>query len=246
MLCPGGSVSQHPLQACCCQHGNYWFLLPLLPQWTHPLLSRVSQCSLLSVWHCLLPWLLLAPAYCWLCLTSFATFALLTYSNQKNSVHGETIGHGHTHEPYVGPIKALAQPSCRAPASPWLPAWDPFAYSYWWIPNSSCPIPRCTSPPSFIGLLNSSFISLAFTHLNFLLRVFAQVVLWLSSVLELIPIICLVGCWHSDEMFHYLHAQANPLMHMFAQQMSIHGSFTLAPGQHVSLTVVPLLNQVLA
>ena len=57
-------------------------------------------------------------------------------------------------------------------------------------------------------------------------------------------IIRLVGRWRSDEMFRYLHAQAYLLMHTFAQQMSIHGSFTLAPGQHVPLTAVPLLNQV--
>jgi hypothetical protein len=25
-----------------------------------------------------------------------ATFALLTYSDQKNVVHGKTVGHGHT------------------------------------------------------------------------------------------------------------------------------------------------------
>jgi hypothetical protein len=57
-------------------------------------------------------------------------------------------------------------------------------------------------------------------------------------------IICLVGHWHSDVMFHYLHPQAYLLMHTFAKQMSIHGAFTLAPGQHVPWTVVPLLNQV--
>jgi hypothetical protein len=50
-------------------------------------------------------------------------------------------------------------------------------------------------------------------------------------------IICLlVSHWHSDEMFHYLHAHAYLLMPTFAQQMSIHESFTLAPGQHVLST----------
>jgi hypothetical protein len=37
-----------------------------------------------------------------------ATFALLTYSYQKNVVHGKTVGHGHTGHPYFGPVQSLA------------------------------------------------------------------------------------------------------------------------------------------
>ena len=37
-----------------------------------------------------------------------STFALLTYTNQKNAVRGETIGHGCMQDPYLGPVKALA------------------------------------------------------------------------------------------------------------------------------------------
>jgi hypothetical protein len=57
-------------------------------------------------------------------------------------------------------------------------------------------------------------------------------------------IIRLVGRWRSDEMFRYLHAQAYPLMHTFAQQMLNAGSFSLLPGQSVPAQAVPLLNQV--
>ena len=42
-------------------------------------------------------------------LLHLATFALLTYSDQKNAVHSETIGHGCTQDSYVGPVKALAR-----------------------------------------------------------------------------------------------------------------------------------------
>ena len=38
-----------------------------------------------------------------------STFALLTYTDQKNAVCGETIGHGRTRDPYLGPVKALAR-----------------------------------------------------------------------------------------------------------------------------------------
>jgi hypothetical protein len=34
-------------------------------------------------------------------------------------------------------------------------------------------------------------------------------------------IIWLIGCWCSDEMLHYLHLQAQPVMHNFATLMML-------------------------
>ncbi len=39
----------------------------------------------------------------------------------------------------------------------------------------------------------------------------------------------LVGCWCSDEMLRYLHMQAQPLMHNFAQRMLAHRQYILHP-----------------
>ena len=43
-------------------------------------------------------------------------------------------------------------------------------------------------------------------------------------------LICIVGRWHSDAMFAYLHAQALPLIHNLARIMVQHGAYTLAAG----------------
>ena len=40
----------------------------------------------------------------------------------------------------------------------------------------------------------------------------------------------LVGRWKSDAMFHYLHAQALPLVRHLAPTMLTHGAFSLLPG----------------
>jgi len=101
--------------------------------------------------------------------------------------------------------------------------------------------PLLTSPNPYATLLLLYFISLASTPT----RAFNLEEPWLFSAPVLIlTSFCVVGHWRSDEMFHYLHAQAFPLMHTFTQQMITHGSFTLAPGQFVPPAVTPLHNQV--
>ena len=42
-------------------------------------------------------------------------------------------------------------------------------------------------------------------------------------------IIRLIGQWRSDEMLHYLHVQAQPLMKTYAQQMLNAGTYALIP-----------------
>jgi hypothetical protein len=42
----------------------------------------------------------------------------------------------------------------------------------------------------------------------------------------------LVGRWHSDAMFRYLHGQALPIIKNLAQTMLLHGCFTLTPGAY--------------
>jgi hypothetical protein len=42
----------------------------------------------------------------------------------------------------------------------------------------------------------------------------------------------LVGRWHSDAMFRYLHAQALPIIKNLANTMLRHGCFTLTPGAY--------------
>jgi len=171
-----------------------------------------------------------------------ASFCLLTYSEQKNAVKGETIGHGRTRDPYLGPVKALARRVEH-------------------LRRHNCP----PETPLHTVLVGSRVRHVRSSDITAALRRSAAVLLPLTGIhpqeisarglrsggaMGLLcaridsDIIRLVGRWRSDEMFRYLHAQAYPLMHTFAQQMTLHGNFSLAPGQDVPATIQPLLNQV--
>ena len=46
-------------------------------------------------------------------------------------------------------------------------------------------------------------------------------------------VIQLVGRWRSESVFHYLHAQALPLVNNLASTILHHGSYTLLPGTDI-------------
>ena len=54
-------------------------------------------------------------------------------------------------------------------------------------------------------------------------------------------VIQLVGCWKSDAVFRYLHAQALPLVANLSSVMLCHGSFTLLPSSNVPLEARPVI-----
>ena len=39
----------------------------------------------------------------------------------------------------------------------------------------------------------------------------------------------LVGYWHSNDMFHYLYVQVEPLMRKYSQLMVTHGNYKFLP-----------------
>ena len=59
--------------------------------------------------------------------------------------------------------------------------------------------------------------------------------MWASGAMALLlaqfnlDMIQLIGWWHSDEMLHYLHVMARPIMQGFAARMVAHGSYMLIP-----------------
>ena len=57
-------------------------------------------------------------------------------------------------------------------------------------------------------------------------------------------IIKLVGRWRSDQMLRYLHLQAYPQMHTFANLMVTGGDFRLLHNQPLPPAALPLLAQV--
>lgn len=171
-----------------------------------------------------------------------ATFALLTYTNQKNAVSGETIGHGRTRHVFFGPVKSLArrvEHLRRHNAPPTTPLYTVYV-NHQTVRVTSAAITsalRCAAtrlytttgiPPSEVSARG--------------LRPGGAMALLCAKVDPTIP--RLVGRWRSDEMFRYLHPQAYPLMHTFAQQMMDHGNFSFVPGTSIPPAAEPLLNAV--
>ena len=171
-----------------------------------------------------------------------ASFGLLTYTDQKNAVRGEQIGHGRTRDPHLGPVQALGRRILHLRqhnAPPDTPLHAVYCNGRWTNVRSrhitdalrlaaiAC-FPTTGISPDDISARS--------------LRAGGAMALLCARVDS--DIIRLVGRWRSDEMFRYLHAQAYPLMHTFAQQMFNAGSFSLLPGQSIPAPAAPLLNQV--
>lgn len=171
-----------------------------------------------------------------------ATFALLTYTSQKNAVSGETIGHGRTRHAFFGPTQSLArrvEHLRQHNAPPSTPLYTVFVDNRTLYIKSSditSALRRAAErlyhttgiPPNEISSRG--------------LRAGGAMALLCAKVDPTIP--RLVGRWRSDEMFRYLHPQAYPLMHTFAQQMMDHGNFSFIPGTTVPSIAAPILDSV--
>ena len=163
-----------------------------------------------------------------------ATFASLTFTDQKNGVRGEVIGLGQSKEPFLCPVKAIVR---RV-----LYLRDNNA-------TSQTPLARVfdgpTVTPSRITNVLRNAVSALGTDLGFLpsdvsarcLRAAGAMALLLADVDS--NVIQLIGRWRSDAMLRYLHVQAAPLMHDYSQRMLTGGHYTLIPNQLVGTQLVP-------
>ena len=171
-----------------------------------------------------------------------ASFVKLVFSDQKNAVRGESIGHGQTSHSYVGPIQACSrrvQHLRTHNAPPDTPLHAVFVNNSWTYVRSSDITAALRL--AAIALYDQTGISPGEISARSLRAGGAMALLCAHVDTDIIR---LVGRWRSDEMLRYLHTQAYPLMHTFAQAMSTFGSFSLLPGQYVPTTAIPLLNQV--
>ena len=151
-----------------------------------------------------------------------ATFAILTFTDQKNGVRGEVIGLGASRDLYLCPVKTII---CRIiylqanNANPYTPLARVFGGS------------RVT-PVRITQVLRDAVTALE-TDLRFLpsdvsarcLRAAGAMALLLSDVDT--NIIQLIGRWRSDAMLRYLHVQAEPLMRDYSRRMLHCGHYNL-------------------
>lgn len=171
-----------------------------------------------------------------------ATFVHLIYTNQKNGVRGEKIGHGANpaNPEYGCPVKAVVRR----------------------VVSLRLAQASATTPLYVEKITATTSRSVTAASLTARLRIVAQQLLPTLginpqdiSARSLRPggamallcaridtdVIRLIGRWRSDEMLRYLHVQAMPLMANFARAMATHGAFTLLPNHNVATEALPVL-----
>ena len=160
-----------------------------------------------------------------------ATFASLTFRDQKNGVRGEVVGLGHSGDPLLSPPRILARRILHLRshgADPTTPLCSYFIAPKWSFIKPSDITSALRTAVTFLGP------SLGFLPTDVTarcLRAAGANALLCSNVDT--DIIRLLGRWRSDEMLRYLHLQAAPLMSDFARRMLLGGTFTLVPNQLV-------------
>jgi hypothetical protein len=156
-----------------------------------------------------------------------ATRSYLTFTTQKSGVRNEQIGHGKTRHPFICPTAAIARRVIHLRRSH-LPDTAPLC-QYVEYNNAFAITPKhVTSHLKMIaGLFGEPF---GFTQADVSthsLRAGGATALFIAGVP--IETIRLLGRWHSDTVFRYIHAQALPILDATAQRMLTNGNITFAP-----------------
>jgi hypothetical protein len=158
-----------------------------------------------------------------------STFVTLTFTTQKNGVRNERIGHGRSGHPSLCPVhtvilRVLALRSQGATLDTTLNAVRPSA----------------TTPFRYIVPSDITSRIRAVLHLHpDPAYTLADVSARSTRAGGAMALLCagvdrdrlrLIGRWRSDEMFRYLHVQAQPVMNGLAAAMVRGGDFQLTPG----------------
>ncbi|KAI2502318.1 hypothetical protein MHU86_12122 [Fragilaria crotonensis] len=157
-----------------------------------------------------------------------STFVALTFTQQKNGVRNETIGHGRSGHPHLCPVLALASRvialrACGAAPDTTLNAFRP-------RPDAPFHFVTATSLTSRIRAALILHPDPAYTLPDVSVRstrAGGAMALLCAGVDS--DRIRLVGRWRSDEMYRYLHVQAQPVMTGLSAAMLHGGTFRLTP-----------------
>ncbi len=180
-----------------------------------------SKCSLNDVWS--------------------GTKAVLTYTDQKNAVRGESIGHSLSGDPWLCPVRAL-QRLVSYHKDRYSPPDTPL-YTYYDIYNNK---PEVTTSIITYYLRSAAATVQQHTGVSptkiqaYGLRSGGATTLLCAGVGE--TVVELVGRWKSDAMRRYLRAHAHNITTEHAKLMLQHGHFTFDTNASDSPTV-PLPQQ---
>ena len=160
-----------------------------------------------------------------------ATFATLTFTRQKNGVRNERIGHGRSGHPTLCPVLALvarvlALRSLNLPPTTPLNAFvasasenPPLLYV---LPNDITRRLRAALAIHPDPSLSAAEVSARST------RAGGAMALLCAGIPS--DKIKMVGRWRSDELYRYLHVQAQPVMTGLSASMLHGGAYRLGPG----------------
>ena len=158
-----------------------------------------------------------------------ASFATLTFTTQKNGIAGEVIGLGRSGHNQFCPVLLIVERVIHLRHYN-APAETPLATYYDTTGKSHNISPKCISDilklaTRFLGPtfgLSPDDISASS------LRASGAMALLCAKVDS--STIRLIGRWRSNEMFRYLHTQAEPIMRGYAAKMLQFGQYHLIPG----------------
>jgi hypothetical protein len=156
-------------------------------------------------------------------------FIGLEFTNQKNGVRGEIIGLGRSGDVGFCPVEALinrVRHLRRHHAPPTTPLYNYFDHNHWHpITAAALTDTLCNT----VHTLGSYYgIAAGDTSIRSLRSSGAMALLCANVDPDRIQ---LLGRWRSDEMLHYLHVQAFPVVARLAASMLHHGHFSLIPNQ---------------
>ena len=168
-----------------------------------------------------------------------ATFALLTFTTQKNAVKGEVVGHARSGHTGTCPVAALIRRVLHLRAHH-APPTTTLCTVY-----LTATTKRQVTSAILTATLRCS--AAALPHLGLQPKDISARALRAGGAMALLcgqvdsDIIKLVGRWRSDEMLRYLHLQAYPLMMHLAPSMVRGGQFRMLSHQTLPPAVLPLL-----
>jgi hypothetical protein len=160
------------------------------------------------------------------------THGVLTFTDQKNAVRGEQVGHRANSDPFFCPVKALARIARRmklsgaAPDTPIYRHYNPHPRHRTWYSTKSTHITNALrhAAQSMEDTTGIPFHLLSARSL----RPGGATALMCASVDP--DYVALLGRWKSDAMFRYLRTQAASYHQHLSQAMLDHGAYTFAPG----------------
>ena len=171
-----------------------------------------------------------------------ATSVYLTFTDQKNGVRGERVGHSRSGDQFACPVLSILRRvlHLRRYLAPATTPLYMVRKTDTWVPIRSHSITQAlrvaASATADTLNLNPDCISARS------LRSGGAMALLCAGIDS--DIIRLVGRWKSDEMLRYLHVQALPHTTALAHDMVRHGAFSLLPHQPIAPAAAPLLAMV--